>query len=100
MLFSASERIVTRAKGAVVGQRVGSVSTHGLMTIRLYRGSLRSVDLAIRRTDFALPCLFGAVATAEILVQGYRPFGTALGTFWLGSLVLVARGRFPLSMPL
>jgi signal transduction histidine kinase len=69
------------------------------MTIRLQRDSLSSVDLAIRRTDLVLPCLFGAVGTAEILVQGYRPLGTAIGTFWLGSLVLCARRRFPLLMP-
>lgn len=64
------------------------------------RALLGDTSGRIRRSDLLLPGLFGLLGTVEIAVQGYRPLGVALGTYWLAALVLCARRLAPLAMPL
>ncbi len=64
------------------------------------RALLGDTSGRIRRSDLLLPGLFGLLGTVEIAVQGYRPLGVALGTYWLAALVLCARRLLPLAMPL
>ena len=54
----------------------------------------------IRRSDVLLPALIGATATIELVSDGYRPLWLSLGTFWLAVVLLCARRRFPLAMPI
>jgi signal transduction histidine kinase len=54
----------------------------------------------IRRSDVVLPTLIGATATIELVADGYRPLWLSLGTFWLAVVLLCARRRFPLAMPI
>ena len=54
----------------------------------------------IRRSDVVLPALIGATATIELVSDGYRPLWLSLGTFWLAAVLLCARRRFPLAMPI
>ena len=54
----------------------------------------------IRLTDVALPVVFGLVATAEMIVQGYGPLWVSIGTYWAAIVVLCARRVYPLQIPL
>jgi signal transduction histidine kinase len=54
----------------------------------------------IRRSDVLLPALIGATATIELVSDGYLPLWLSLGTFWLAAVLLCARRRFPLGMPI
>ena len=56
--------------------------------------------LSIRRSDALLPALIGAIATIELVSDGYRPLWLSLGTFWLAAGLLCARRQFPLGMPI
>lgn len=53
-----------------------------------------------RGQDAVLPVAFGAVGTAEMVVQGYGPLWASIGTYWLACVALVFRRRYPLAMPL
>jgi signal transduction histidine kinase len=55
---------------------------------------------AVGLRDAALPLLFAAVATTEIVANGYGPLWAMLGSVWLACGVLVLRRALPLAMPL
>jgi signal transduction histidine kinase len=50
--------------------------------------------------DVLLPALFGVMATAEIVSQGYGPLWASIGAYWLAVGALFARRAFPLAMPI
>jgi signal transduction histidine kinase len=54
----------------------------------------------IRRSDVLLPALIGATATIELVSDAYRPLWLSIGIFWLAAVLLCARRRFPLAMPI
>src|SRR3712207_6098035 len=54
----------------------------------------------VPRSDLLLPALFGVAGTAEMALQGYGPLGVGLATYWLAVIVLCARRRLALAMPL
>ena len=50
--------------------------------------------------DVLLPALFGVIATAEIVSQGYGPLWASIGAYWLAVGALFARRAFPLAVPI
>jgi signal transduction histidine kinase len=54
----------------------------------------------VRLTDVALPIVFGLVATAEMIAQGYEPLLVSIGTYWVAVAVLCTRRVYPLQIPL